>query len=121
MRQAIIQKQDEMYKLIMDTIALCEKSSDMSYIQNAIIRKHGHSESCMARQNIGFLLAAFIIYGEDFKRGVEEAFGGREGARFVFEQTSDGGVDGRVEVVGGNERLNEPDVGGARSVEGRGG
>ena len=44
-----------------------------------------------------------------------------EGTRFVREKTGDGGVDGRVKVVGGDERLNEPDVGGARSVEGRGG
>jgi hypothetical protein len=70
--------------------------------------------------------AVFEPTGADFgvgreKRGVEESFGGREGTRFVFEETSDGGVDGRVEVVEGNERLNEPDVGGARSVEGRGG
>lgn len=64
--------------------------------------------------------------GADFgvgreKRGVEKAFGGREGTRFVREESGDGGVDGRVEVVGGGERLNEPDVGGARSVERRGG
>ena len=63
--------------------------------------------------------ADFVVARE--KRGVEEAFGGREGTRFVREKTGDGGVDGRVKVVGGDERLNEPDVGGARSVEGRGG
>lgn len=55
------------------------------------------------------------------KRGVEKAFGGREGTRFVRKKAVDGGGDGRVEVVGGDERLNESDVDGARSVEGRGG
>ena len=55
------------------------------------------------------------------KGGGEEAFGGREGARFVLKKTSDGGGDGRVEVVGGDERLNESDVGGARGGERRGG
>lgn len=64
--------------------------------------------------------------GADFgvgreKRGVEKAFGGREGARFVREKAGDGGVDGRVEVVGGGERLNESDVGGASGGERRGG
>ena len=55
------------------------------------------------------------------KRGVEEAFGGRERARFVFEKAVDGGGDGRVESVGFDERLNESDVERARSGEGRGG
>lgn len=62
-----------MHKLVTDVLSLCEESDDMAYIQKAIVRKHGHSESCMARQNIGFLLAAFFLYGADFKKGVEEA------------------------------------------------
>lgn len=64
--------------------------------------------------------------GADFgvgreKRGVEKAFGGRERARFVRKEAGDGVGDGRVEGVGGDERLNESDVDGAGSVEGRGG
>ena len=55
------------------------------------------------------------------KRGVEKSFGGREGTRFVVEQTSDGVGDRRVESVRFDERLNESDVGGARGGEGRGG
>lgn len=64
--------------------------------------------------------------GADFgvgreKRGVEKAFGGRERARFVRKKAVDGGGDGRGEVAGFDERLNEPDVGGAGSGERRGG
>ena len=62
-----------MYKLVTDVIALCRESDNMEYIQKWILRKHGNSEACMARQNIGFLLAAFFLYGTDFKKAVEEA------------------------------------------------
>ena len=52
------------------------------------------------------------------KRGVEKAFGGCERARFVRKKAVDGGVDGRVESVRFDERLNEPDFEGARGGEG---
>ena len=70
--------------------------------------------------------AMFEPTGADFgvsreQRGVEKAFGDRERARFVRKKAVDGGGEGRVEVVGFDERLNEPNFDGASGGEGRGG
>lgn len=68
-----IPKDCEMYKTIVDVMNLCKKTDDMAYIQKSVLRRHGHSESCMAKQNIAFLIAAFLLFGRDFKKCVEEA------------------------------------------------
>lgn len=68
-----VPERHELYKTIKDVENLCESESDMSVIQKSIIRRHGHSESCMAKQNIAFLIAAFLLFGNDFERGVTEA------------------------------------------------
>lgn len=56
-----------------DLLNWCKESKDMEKIQRAIIRKYGHSESCMAKQNIGFLIAAFLLHGDNFIDAVMEA------------------------------------------------
>lgn len=68
-----IPKDCEMHKTIVDVMNLCKKTDDMAYIQKSVLRRHGHSESCMAKQNIAFLIAAFLLFGRDFKKCVGEA------------------------------------------------
>lgn len=56
-----------------DILIWCKQSNDAADIQKRIVRKYGHSESCMAKQNIGFLITAFLLHGENFVDAILEA------------------------------------------------
>ena len=58
---------------ILDLLVWCKQGNTMENIQRAILRKYGHSESCMAKQNIGFLIAAFLLHGTNFIDAIMEA------------------------------------------------
>ena len=58
---------------ISDLIVWCNQTKDMAEIQRRILCCYGHSESCMAMENICILIAAFLIHGENFIDGVIEA------------------------------------------------
>lgn len=99
---AFIPQTCELHKTLTDVMSLCKQSDDMESIQKSIIRRHGHSESCMAKQNIGFLIAAFLLYGTDFKKAIEEA------VKCGFDADCTGATLGSIlGILLGGEKLKE--------------
>lgn len=70
---AYLPENSELKKTLTDVLAWCETETDMAVIQDKVLRFHGHSESCMAKENIAFLVAAFLLHGENFVDGIMEA------------------------------------------------
>ncbi len=60
-------------KAMNDLIIWTEQESDMEKIMQEVLRRYGHSESCMARQNISILIGAFLLHGENFIDAIMEA------------------------------------------------
>lgn len=60
-------------KVIKDLLVWCSEEKDMEKIQSRILRKYGHSESCMAKQNTAILIASFLLKGKDFIGAITEA------------------------------------------------
>ena len=58
---------------IKDLMIWCAETRDMAEIQRRILRDYGHSESCMAVENICILIAAFLLHGDNFIDGIMEA------------------------------------------------
>lgn len=58
---------------ILDLLSWTEREKDMEKIMDDVLRMYGHSESCMARQNICILIGAFLLHGENFIDGIMEA------------------------------------------------
>lgn len=58
---------------ILDLLLWTNEEENMEVIMNKVLRKYGHSESCMARQNICILVGAFLLHGENFIDAIMEA------------------------------------------------
>ena len=58
---------------IKDLLIWTEKEKKMEKIFEKILRNYGHSESCMAVQNISILIGAFLLHGENFVEAIKEA------------------------------------------------